>query len=70
MVATHKEEFMSTEYNYEISYGKAHVPFYRMYATPLSGIAPIPESSFTGRGNILFAAEVDVEVFGNNFLPA
>lgn len=61
---------MSTEYSYEISYGKAHVPLYRVYATPLSGITPIPESSFTGRGNILFAAEVDVEVFGNNFLPA
>jgi urate oxidase len=61
---------MNAEYNYEISYGKARVPFYRVYATPLSGITRIPESPFTGRDNILFAMEVDVEVFGNNFLPA
>src|SRR6185436_5492165 len=30
----------------------------------------IPESPFEGRANTLFAAEIDVEVFGNNFLPA
>lgn len=57
-------------YRYSISYGKAHVPVYRVYATPLTGITAIPESSFTGRDNILFAAEIDVEVFGENFLPA
>ncbi len=63
---------MSAEnnYNYVISYGKARVPVYRMYAHPLSGVPPIPESSFTGRENILFAVEVDVEVFGENFLPS
>jgi len=61
---------MQSEYDYEISYGKAHVPVYRTYATPLSGIKPLPESSFTGRENVLFAVEVDVEVFGKNFLPA
>jgi urate oxidase len=61
---------MQSEYGYEISYGKAHVPVYRTYATPLSGVKPLPESPFTGRENILFAAEVDVEVFGKNFLPA
>lgn len=61
---------MNTEHTYEISYGKAHVPVYRVYATPLSGVASLPESSFTGRENVLFAAEVDVEVFGENFLPA
>ncbi len=54
----------------EISYGKAGVTFYRVYATPLSGLRQIPESSFTGRKNTLFAVDVDVEVFGNNFLPA
>lgn len=53
-----------------ISYGKLQVPVYRVYAQPLSGITHIPESQFTGRDNILFALEVDVEVFGNNFLPA
>ncbi len=58
------------EHTYEISYGKARVPVYRVYATPLSGIPPLPESLFTGRENLLFAVEVDVEVFGKNFLPA
>src|SRR5882762_2208594 len=61
---------MDGETNYIISYGKAHVPLYRVYATPLSGVPPIPESTFTGRDNLLFAVEIDVEVFGDNFLPA
>ncbi|HEY7832446.1 MAG TPA: urate oxidase [Ktedonobacterales bacterium] len=56
--------------HHTISYGKARVPFYRVYAQPLAGVAPIPESPFTGRPNTLFAAEVDIEVFGDNFLPA
>lgn len=56
--------------HHTISYGKAHVPFYRVYAQPLAGIAPIPESPFIGRPNTLFAAEIDIEVFGDNFLPA
>lgn len=61
---------MSSDRNYEISYGKAAVPLYRVYATPQTGIAPIPESTFSGRDNTIFAQEIDVEVFGNNFLPA
>ncbi len=61
---------MDIEHTYKISYGKARVPVYRSYATALSGIPPLPESAFTGRENILFAVEVDVEVFGKNFLPA
>lgn len=56
--------------NYSISYGKFSVPLYRVYATPLTGVTPIPESPFTGRSNNLLAAEIDVEVFGDNFLPA
>jgi len=55
---------------YTISYGKARIPVYRVYANPLTGITPIPESGFTGRTNTLFAVEIDVEVLGNNFLPA
>ncbi len=55
---------------YTISYGKLYVPVYRVYAQPLTGITPIAESAFTGRSNTLFALEVDVEVFGTNFLPA
>jgi urate oxidase len=53
-----------------IQYGKGQVSFYRTYARPLAGLEPIPESAFAGRSNILFGAEVDVEVFGDNFLPA
>ncbi|MBA2247587.1 MAG: urate oxidase, partial [Chloroflexia bacterium] len=55
---------------YEISYGKRTVPFHRVHGTPLLGVTPIPESPFTGRSNILVAAEVDIEVFGMEFLPA
>jgi urate oxidase len=54
----------------EIGYGKAQISVYRTHAAPLTGVPPIPESPFTGRPNTLFAAEVDVEVFGDNFLPA
>src|ERR1700730_7991419 len=61
---------MSLESNSTISYGKARVPVYRVYANALMGVQPVPESSFTGRDNTLFALEVDVEVFGNNFFPA
>lgn len=55
---------------FTISYGKVRVPVYRVYAHPLSNIEPIPESQFSGRSNTLFACEVDVEVFGDNFLPS
>ena len=54
----------------EISYGKADIALYRTYARPLTGLTPIPESAFTGRANTLFAVNVMVEVFGDNFLPA
>lgn len=54
----------------EISYGKGNITLYRTYAGELSGITPIPESTFTGRENILFAVDVTVEVFGDNFMPA
>jgi urate oxidase len=61
---------MSADYIYQISYGKLRVPFYRVYASPQAGLTPIPESAFTGRENVLFAAEIDVEVFGANFLAS
>ena len=53
-----------------ISYGKGDITLYRTYARPLRGLASIPESAFTGRPNTLFAVNVMVEVFGDNFLPA
>jgi len=54
----------------QISYGKGNITLYRTYAAELSGITPIPESTFTGRDNTLFAVDVTVEVFGDNFMPA
>ena len=56
--------------HYEITYGKRRVPVYRTHAAPLVGVRPIPESPFTGKGNDLVAVEVDVEVYGEDFLPA
>ena len=56
--------------NYTTSYGKMQIPVYRVYANPLTGTPPIPESSFAGRPNTLFAVLIDVEVFGDNFLPS
>jgi urate oxidase len=55
---------------FEISYGKMRVPVYRVYGQPLKGLMPVPESPFLGRENTLFAAEVDIEVFGTDFLPS
>lgn len=55
---------------FEISYGKRAVPIYRVFGTPLLGVTPVSESPFTGRANVLVAAEVDIEVFGSDFLPA
>jgi urate oxidase len=53
-----------------IQYGKGNVTVYRTYARPLVAARRIPESSFTGRPNILFAVDVDVHVYGDSFLPA
>ena len=56
--------------NHEIRYGKAEVRVYRTYAEPLTGITPIPESRFTGRDNVLVAAEFEIVVRGTQFLEA
>jgi urate oxidase len=61
---------VSDEFVCEVSYGKQEVPVYRVFATPLGNVAPIPESSFTGRDNNLLACEIGVQVFGDEFLPA
>src|SRR5438105_13847199 len=61
---------VENNYNYVISYGKAQVPVYRMYAPTLTGVTPIPESAVVCRGKVLFAVEVDVEVFRENVLAA
>ena len=54
----------------EIYYGKANVATYRTYGRPLAGLPSIPESSFTGRSNILLAADIEVQVLGTAFLDA
>ncbi|MEO8285096.1 MAG: factor-independent urate hydroxylase [Chloroflexota bacterium] len=54
----------------EISYGKGQISLYRTYASEMRGVPAIPESAFTGKPNTLFALEVDVEVLGDNFMPA
>ncbi len=53
-----------------MSYGKEHVAVCRTHATPLEGINTIPESTFDGRENTLFAFDVKVEVEGEAFLPS
>jgi urate oxidase/2-oxo-4-hydroxy-4-carboxy-5-ureidoimidazoline decarboxylase len=60
----------SDQYSFRVSYGKQGVSVYRVFATPLRDIQPIPESSFTGRENNLLACEIGIEVFGDDFLRA
>ena len=55
---------------YEIQYGKAEVAVYRTNGTPLVGVTPIPESPFTGRDNVLMAAEIEIQVHGQRFLES
>ena len=54
----------------EIYYGKADVATYRTYATPLTGVTPIPESAFDCRSNTLLAASIEVQVLGTAFMAA
>lgn len=61
---------MADTFSYTVSYGKQGVAVYRVHAAPLRHITPIPESPFVGRENSLLACEIDVEVFGDEFLPA
>ena len=52
-----------------IDYGKGGIGTYRFAARPLA-VPAVPESPFTGRGNELFAAEIDVQVLGGPFMGA
>lgn len=51
-------------------YGKDDVWVYRTYATPLTAVRDIPESSFKGRKNILFGMKVKVAVEGEEFFSS
>jgi urate oxidase len=53
-----------------IHYGKASVTSYRTHGTPLRGLTPIPESSFTGRDNTLMGAEIEIDERSDVCLPA
>jgi urate oxidase len=53
-----------------MSYGKADVWVYRTYAKPLTAIRNIPESTYTGRKNILFGMNVKVAVEGEAFFSS
>jgi len=53
-----------------ISYGKGHISLYRTHAKPLTNLPSIPESPYTGQPSTLFTSDVEVEVFGETFLPA
>jgi urate oxidase / 2-oxo-4-hydroxy-4-carboxy-5-ureidoimidazoline decarboxylase len=53
-----------------MSYGKADVWVYRTYATPLTGVRAIPESSFLSRQNIIFGVNVKVAVEGEKFFSS
>ncbi|PRO67174.1 factor-independent urate hydroxylase [Alkalicoccus urumqiensis] len=50
-------------------YGKGDVFVYRTYAPKLT-VPPIPESSFTGRTNTIFAIDANVALEGEAFLPS
>lgn len=50
-------------------YGKEEVFVYRTYAAPLT-VPAIPESSFTGRSNTIFAMDIRVAMKGRAFLPS
>lgn len=52
-----------------IEYGKGGISTYRFAAKPLR-VAAIPESTFAGRGNELFAVDIDVQVLGGPFEAA
>lgn len=55
---------------HEVAYGKGSVLAYRTYLPPLVGIKEIPESTFNGRSNILFATNIQVKVAGEAFRPS
>lgn len=58
---------MSKKQRHALAYGKGSVLAYRTYLTPLTGITIIPESSFQGRSNILFATNIEIKVAGEAF---
>jgi urate oxidase len=56
--------------DHKIQYGKGNIALYRSYAAPLTGLTPIPESSYVGQSNTIFGVDLQVEVFGDIFMPS
>jgi urate oxidase len=54
---------------HEIRYGKAEISFYRSHARALR-VAPIPESGFSARENLLLGGLISVDVYGDRFWAA
>jgi urate oxidase len=50
-------------------YGKGDVLVYRTFAAPAQ-VSPIPESSFEGDDNVIFAMNLKIAVAGEAFLPS
>lgn len=51
-------------------YGKGDVFVYRTYATPLTGVASIPESDFKGRSNTILGMDIQVSLAGEAFFTS
>jgi urate oxidase len=51
-------------------YGKGDVFVFRTYATPLTGLKVIPESSFTNKKNVIFGMNAKIALKGKAFLSS
>lgn len=51
-------------------YGKGDVFVYRTYSNPLTGVTEIPESTFTGKKNIIFGMNIQVAIGGEQLLTS
>lgn len=65
-----EDERMNLMNERALYYGKGAVFAYRTYVKPLLGVRRIPESSFSGRSNIVFGLNAKVSVGGSAFLPS
>jgi urate oxidase/2-oxo-4-hydroxy-4-carboxy-5-ureidoimidazoline decarboxylase len=69
VIAIATDRWKRQQVRHQIRYGKADISFYRSHAAPLA-VDPIPESTFTGRDNLLMAGRITVNVLGEGFLAA
>jgi urate oxidase len=69
VIAIAEDRWKRQQVRHQTRYGKADISFYRSHAAPLV-VAAIPESTFTGRDNLLMAGRITVDVLGEGFLSA